>query len=276
MPATRPTVEVTPDAVRTPVAEYHRLLEADPAAAREQSAMAAARPSCARGSRSTARPCAASCARTSSARADWDRLRAAGRRVCSSWPRAWPAHAFDGRRGRLCAFLGHARGGGPLGRARPRPAGRRRSRAWTRSSPPTARASSRSTATPPPASATATAWPRVFDGAAALPGVRASASGELPLVRGRAWCGRSWRRGARRAARARRVVAIVDWAEVKTRADQEILRERSSRRAGVGCVLVDPREMEIRDGRLCTPASSRWTSSTAAPSSPSWWSARTR
>ena len=46
-------------------------------------------------------------------------------------------------------------------------------------------------------------------------------------------------------------IAIVDWAEVKTRADQEILREAFAAR-GHDCRLVDPREMEVREGRLCS------------------------
>jgi hypothetical protein len=44
-------------------------------------------------------------------------------------------------------------------------------------------------------------------------------------------------------------VAIVDWAEVKTRADQELLR-RLFEDAGVRCVLDDPRAMTVREGRL--------------------------
>jgi hypothetical protein len=45
------------------------------------------------------------------------------------------------------------------------------------------------------------------------------------------------------------VVAIVDWSDVKTRADQEILREAFEAR-GVRCRLADPRELERRAGRL--------------------------
>jgi uncharacterized circularly permuted ATP-grasp superfamily protein len=44
-------------------------------------------------------------------------------------------------------------------------------------------------------------------------------------------------------------VAIADWADVKTRADQEILQEAFLDR-GVRCVLADPRAMELREGRL--------------------------
>jgi uncharacterized circularly permuted ATP-grasp superfamily protein len=52
---------------------------------------------------------------------------------------------------------------------------------------------------------------------------------------------------ARRAGAG--IVAIVDWAEVKTRADQEILAQ-AFQRAGARCRLVDPRELAIRHGRL--------------------------
>jgi uncharacterized circularly permuted ATP-grasp superfamily protein len=45
------------------------------------------------------------------------------------------------------------------------------------------------------------------------------------------------------------VVAIVDWAEVKTRPDQEIL-QHDFQAAGVQCLLADPREMELSGGRL--------------------------
>jgi uncharacterized circularly permuted ATP-grasp superfamily protein len=44
-------------------------------------------------------------------------------------------------------------------------------------------------------------------------------------------------------------VAIADWADVKTRADQEILREAFAAR-GVDCFLADPREMVLVGGRL--------------------------
>ena len=45
------------------------------------------------------------------------------------------------------------------------------------------------------------------------------------------------------------VVAIADWADVKTRADQDILRALFAAR-GVKCVPADPRAMEIAGGRL--------------------------
>ena len=48
-------------------------------------------------------------------------------------------------------------------------------------------------------------------------------------------------------------LAIVDWDDVKTRADQEILRQAFEAR-GLRCVLADPRQMELREGRLWCPS----------------------
>lgn len=45
------------------------------------------------------------------------------------------------------------------------------------------------------------------------------------------------------------VVAIVDFAFVKTRGDQEILRDAFVER-GLRCLLADPREMDLHEGRL--------------------------
>jgi uncharacterized circularly permuted ATP-grasp superfamily protein len=44
-------------------------------------------------------------------------------------------------------------------------------------------------------------------------------------------------------------VAIVDWNDVKTRPDQEILRE-AFEAAGIKCLLADPRDFELAGGRL--------------------------
>ena len=44
-------------------------------------------------------------------------------------------------------------------------------------------------------------------------------------------------------------IAIADWAEAETRADEEILREAFAAR-GFECVVADPRAMEIHRGRL--------------------------
>jgi hypothetical protein len=54
----------------------------------------------------------------------------------------------------------------------------------------------------------------------------------------------AWGRGG-----AAPVVAIVDFSDVKTLGDQEILREAFESR-GVPCVLADPRETDLRGGRL--------------------------
>jgi uncharacterized circularly permuted ATP-grasp superfamily protein len=55
--------------------------------------------------------------------------------------------------------------------------------------------------------------------------------------------------GAAPAATSTPTVAIADWAEVKTRADQQILQEAFTSR-GARCLLTDPRSMELRGGRL--------------------------
>ena len=59
--------------------------------------------------------------------------------------------------------------------------------------------------------------------------------------------------GERRARAAKPRIAIVDWADVRTRADQEILR-RAFAGHGFECVLEDPREMTFRGGRLRAPS----------------------
>jgi len=51
------------------------------------------------------------------------------------------------------------------------------------------------------------------------------------------------------APRAARTVAIVDFAEVKTRGDQAILQQAFAAR-GLPCVLADPRAMTVREGGL--------------------------
>jgi uncharacterized circularly permuted ATP-grasp superfamily protein len=56
-----------------------------------------------------------------------------------------------------------------------------------------------------------------------------------------------------RAGAAQPRIAIVDWAEVKTRADQEILKRAFASR-GFACVLEDPRDLTFRDGRLFGPS----------------------
>jgi hypothetical protein len=55
-----------------------------------------------------------------------------------------------------------------------------------------------------------------------------------------------WRR---RGGNGLPVVAIVDFGDVKTRADQEILRESFAAK-GVACLVDDPRHVELRGGQL--------------------------
>lgn len=59
----------------------------------------------------------------------------------------------------------------------------------------------------------------------------------------------AWRRAGRPSARTDPLVAIVDYADVRTRADQEILRQ-AFEAAGIACVLADPRELSFSGGRL--------------------------
>ncbi len=59
----------------------------------------------------------------------------------------------------------------------------------------------------------------------------------------------AWVRAGRPSARSRPVVAIVDYADVKTLPDQAILRE-AFEDAGVACILADPRELTLSGGRL--------------------------
>ena len=181
---------------------------------------------------------------------------------CWSWPRAWPATPSAATWTGCCAFLGTPDGRGALGAPRPGRARRGALAPRRLPRPPTARASSRSTATRPPASATATAWPSVFAQPARLPRVRraAAASAYHPSGR-RAGATRCWRAPHARAARP--TVAIVDWAEVKTRGDQEILREAFVAR-GVRCVLADPRDAWSCATAGCGRGPSAWTSSTGA------------
>lgn len=60
---------------------------------------------------------------------------------------------------------------------------------------------------------------------------------------------RAWRDDGRRRGAGPPAVAIVDYADVRTRADQEILLE-AFEAAGLPCLLADPREVELGGGRL--------------------------
>ncbi|HSB61869.1 MAG TPA: circularly permuted type 2 ATP-grasp protein [Vicinamibacteria bacterium] len=241
---------MTPTPVEAAVAHYHRLLEADPSAAREQLEWfqdafrrqgvtfdGAAMPS-------FLRPQLVG-------RADWDRLRAQGRRLLELAARV-ARHAFEGDVGRLCAFLGT-----PAAEAR-----------WLALDPgPPDVVLSRLDAFLTPQG------PRFIEVNSDAPagfgyGDRmARVYRDLPVfrefARRRAVSYQASDEGLVRAVAGARsgmaagvggipLVALVDWAEVKTRADQEILREAFLAR-GFDCVLADPRAMAVREGRLWTP-----------------------
>jgi len=181
------------------------------------------------------------------ARADWDGLRAAGRRVMRVAARA-ARNVFAGDVGALCAFLGT-----PEAEAR-----------WVRLDPgPPDVLLSRLDAFLGPDG------PRFIEINSDAPagfgyGDRmAEVFADLPLFQDLsrrhpvryepstpalmdavvwAWQSRQRRQGDP-------VIAIVDWAEVKTRPDQEIVAARFEAR-GYECRLADPRRMEVAGGRL--------------------------
>lgn len=228
-----------------PITQYHRLLEADPAAAGEQADRL--REAFVReGVTFDGKPMPSFVRPHFVARADWEALRGQAVRVMEVAARV-ARDAFDGDMGRLCDFLGT-----PLSEAR-----------WVAVDPgPPDVVLSRLDAFVTPDG------PRFIeinsDGTAGFGyGDRmARLIQELPVFRDfarrlpisyqrsdealvRAVVGQ-WRSpGGAGLPR----VAIIDWAEVKTRPDQEILRETFAAR-GLECVLVDPREVDIREGRL--------------------------
>ncbi len=228
-----------------PIAEYHRLVEADPAAAREQAG--GLRDAFVRhGVTFDGEPMPSFLRPHFVARGDWDELRSQGRRVMEIAARV-ARHVFDGDVGRLCDFLGT-----PAAEAR-----------WVALDPgPPDVVLSRLDAfvTPegprfieinsdaPAGFGYSDRMARLFE---ELPVFREFARtapvSYLPSDEGlvRAVAGQ-WRpSGGAGAPR----VAIVDWAEVKTRPDQEILRAAFAAR-GFDCLLADPREIAIASGRL--------------------------
>jgi uncharacterized circularly permuted ATP-grasp superfamily protein len=224
---------------------YHRLIEKDPASAREQAL--ALRDAFSRGRVTFGDEPMASFVRPHLVgRAEWEALRSAAVAVMSAAERVARA-VFGGDAGRLCALLGT-----PAAEA-----------AWVTLDPgPPDVVLSRLDAFLTPqgprfieVNSDAPAGFGYSDRMARL--VRA-----LPLFREferevpvsyqpsedglvRALAG-AWR-AAGGTGRPR--VAIADWAEVKTRPDQEILREALAAR-GFEAVLADPREMDVRGGRL--------------------------
>lgn len=229
----------------SPIAAYHRLLEADPRAAREQAAWleeAFRR----RGVTFAGEPMASFVRPHLVSRQARNALRASARRLLELATRV-ARHAFGGDVSRLLTFLGT-----PAAEAR-----------WVSLDPgPPDVVLSRVDAFLTPTG------PRFIEINSDAPagfgyGDRmAELVQELPVY---AAFARRWRvaytpsNHALVAAVVRRwrpvpgqerpVVAIVDWADVKTRADQEILREAFFER-GFPCLLADPRELDVRGGRL--------------------------
>lgn len=230
-----------PDAIE----RYHRILAGDPAAALEQAE--GLREAFAReGVTFAGEPLPSFLRPHLVARADWEALRAQGVRIMEAAARV-ARHAFDGDVGRLCDFLGT-----PAAEA-----------AWVGLDPglPDVVLSRLDAFLAP-------AGPRFIEVNSDAPagfgyGDRmARLFRRLPafrrfeqavkvsyqpsddgLVRAVA---ANWRASA---GVGRPRIAIADWAEVKTRPDQEILREAFAAR-GFDCVLADPREMDVAGGRL--------------------------
>ncbi len=227
---------------------YHRLLERDPAAAREQAELlldAFRR----EGVTFAGEPLPSFLRPQLVGLSDFEELRRSATRVMEIAARV-ARHAFDGDTGRLCDFLGT-----PASEA-----------AWIRFDPgPPDVVLSRLDAFLTPQG------PRFVEINSDAPagfgyGDRmARLLRELPVFRAfarevpvryqpsedglvRAVAAR-WR-GAGGSGRPR--LAIVDWAEVKTRADQEILAEAFAAR-GFDCLLADPRELAVQGGRLVAP-----------------------
>jgi uncharacterized circularly permuted ATP-grasp superfamily protein len=180
------------------------------------------------------------------ARADWDRLRTSAAQVTELAARA-ARHAFDGDVGALSAFLGMSAEesryvqidhGGP-------------DVVWARVDAFLTPGGPRFIEINNDAPAGFGYADRMADVFRELPCFRTFAAG-----RALSHAGSSpglidsvlalWRE---RAGRDTPTIAIVDWEDVGTRADQEILREAFVAR-GVRCLLVDPRQLERSGGRL--------------------------
>ncbi|MCG6926823.1 MAG: circularly permuted type 2 ATP-grasp protein [Acidobacteria bacterium] len=228
-----------------PIAEYHRLLEADAPAADEQARWL--REAFARESVTfDGEPMPSFVRPHFVPRGDWDALRSQGVRVMEVAARV-AREVFDGDVGRLCAFLGTPESEARWVSVDPGPPDVVLSRLDAFVTPEGPRFIEINSDAPA-GFGYSDRMARLFQ---ELPVFRDFARGlpvsyqrsDAALVR--AVVGQ-WRPSGD-AARPR--IAIVDWAEVKTRPDQEILREAFAAR-GFECLLADPREVDIREGRL--------------------------
>ena len=225
-----------------PASEYNQLLAADPAAAVEQAAWLADAFTRA-GVTFDGEPMRTFLRPALVARSDWDRLREDGRRLLALAVRL-ARRAFGGDALALCAYLGLPDEHAPWIAVDPGPPDVLLSRLDAFLTPE------------------GPAFIEVNNDAPAGFGygdAMAEVFAELPVFRKFATTRRVSYPASAPApvtavlAAAPRggtgIVAIVDWAEVKTRADQEILA-RAVERAGRRCRLVDPRELVVRHGRL--------------------------
>jgi uncharacterized circularly permuted ATP-grasp superfamily protein len=223
---------------------YNRRLEADPTAAREQALWLQEELTRA-GVTFDGAPMASFLRPQFVERAAWEALRAGGRRLLELAARV-ARRAFGGDVGRLCAFLGT-----PAAEARwlavdpgePDVVVSRLDAFLTPAGPRFIEINSDA----PAGFGYSDRMARVFS---ELPVFRAfaretrlayqpSEEGLIQAVLG----------AVRDPGAGRPGVAIADWVDVKTRADQEILREAFAAR-GVDCFLADPREMAVAGGRL--------------------------
>jgi hypothetical protein len=226
-------------------AEYNRLLTEDPAAAVEQAAWLegafaeagitfAGAPM-----RSFLRPHLV-------AGPEWDRLRDDGRRLLELAARV-AREAFDGDVSRLCDFLGTPEAEARWVAIDPGPPDVVLSRldAFLEGTTP------RFIEVNSDAPAGFGYGDRMAEVFARLPAFRAFAAGRTVRYHasGPALVDAvvaAWRA---RGGTGSPVVAIADWSDVRTRADQEILRALFAAR-GVACALADPRDADLSEGRL--------------------------
>jgi uncharacterized circularly permuted ATP-grasp superfamily protein len=177
---------------------------------------------------------------------EWTRLRDDGRRLLELAARV-ARHAFAGDVGRLCAFLGTPEAEARWVAVDPGPPDVVLSRldAFLEGGRP------RFIEVNSDAPAGFGYGDRMAEVFEQLPAFRAFASGHRVRYHASgpalvdavlaAW----WARGGTGTPR----VAIVDWAEVKTRADQDLLRARFEAR-DIPCMLADPRDAVLADGSL--------------------------
>lgn len=227
---------------------WHALLAADEGAARDQAAWLEAALA-GRGVTFGGSPMRVFLRPHLVARAEWLRLRGAGRRLLELAERL-ARQAFDGDVSRLCAWLGTPEAEARWVRLDPGPP----DVLWSRLDAFVTAAGPRFVEVNSDAPAGFGYGDRMAEVFAELPAFRrlASAHGFSYEASGPGLIA-AVLEAVRSPRPARPRVAIVDWAEVRTRPDQEILRQEFERQ-GAEAHLVDPRELELRGDRLLSPA----------------------